>query len=106
MLGLDGSTWTAEPLRDEIQHIIYTFLNCGPKHVGVSVTDEDLERVTYDNTKRDIFGNLQENEPQGFSVTFGDTIEHYTVPEFLRHAANLLKSMRKTTKTARLPLPP
>lgn len=54
MLGLDGSTWTAEPLRDEIQHIIYTFLNVGPKHVEVSVTDEDLERVTYDNTKRGI----------------------------------------------------
>lgn len=85
MLGLDGSTWTAEPLRDEILHIIYTFLNVGSKHVEVSVTNEDLERVTYDNTKRDIFGNLQENEPQGFSVTFGDTIEHYTVPEFLRH---------------------
>ena len=90
MLGLDGSTWTAEPLRDEIQHIIYTFLNKWPKHVEVSVTDEDLERVTYDNTKRDNFGSLQENEPQGFSVTFGDTVEHYSVPEFLRHAAYML----------------
>lgn len=85
MLGLDRSTWTAEPLRDEIQHIIYTYLTDGPNHVEVSVTEEDLKSVTYDNTKRDIFGNLQENEPQGFSVTFGDTVEHYTVPEFLRH---------------------
>lgn len=90
MLGLDGSTWTAEPLRDEIQHIIYTFLNEGPKHVEVSVTDEDLERVTYDNTKRNNFGRFNKDKPQGFSVTFGDTVEHYTVPEFLRHAVFML----------------
>lgn len=62
----------------------------GPKHVEVSVTDEDLERVTYDNTKRDNFGYLVEYEPQGFSVTFGDTVEHYSVPEFLRHAVYML----------------
>jgi len=90
MLGLDRSTWTAEPLRDEIQHIIYTFLNVGPKHVEVSVTDEDLERVTYDNTKRNNFGRFNKDKPQGFSVTFGDTVEHYTVPEFLRHAVFML----------------
>lgn len=90
MLGLDGSTWTAEPLRDEIQRIIYTFLNVGPKHVEVSVTDEDLERVTYDNTKRNNFGRFNKDKPQGFSVTFGDTVEHYTVPEFLRHAVFML----------------
>lgn len=100
MLGLDGSTWTAEPLRDEIQHIIYTFLDVGPKHVEVSVTDEDLERVTYDNTKRDIFGNLQENEPQGFSVTFGDTVEHYSVPEFLRHTVYGLRFEQGTLARA------
>lgn len=90
MLGLDGSTWTAEPLRDETQHIIYTFLNVGPKHVAVSVTDEDLERVTFDNTKRNNFGRFNKDKPQGFSVTFGDTVEHYTVPEFLRHAVFML----------------
>ena len=90
MLGLDGSTWTAEPLRDEILHIIYTFLNEGPKHVEVSVTDEDLERVTYDNTKCNNFGRFNKDKPQGFSVTFGDTVEHYTVPEFLRHAVFML----------------
>ena len=90
MLGLDGSTWTAEPLRGEIQHIIYTFLNVGPKHVEVSVTNEDLERVTYDNTKRNNFGRFNKDKPQGFSVTFGDTVEHYTVPEFLRHAVFML----------------
>lgn len=90
MLGLNGSTWTAEPLRDEIQHIIYTFLNVGPKHVEVSVTDEDLERVTYDNSKRNNFGRFNKDKPQGFSVTFGDTVEHYTVPEFLQHAVFML----------------
>lgn len=90
MLGLDSSAWTAEPLRDEILHIIYTFLNEGPKHAEVSVTDEDLERVTYDNTKRDNLGYLVEDEPQGFSVTFGDTVEHYSVPEFLRHTVYML----------------
>lgn len=90
MLGIDSSMWTAEPLRDEIQHIIYTFLNDGPKHVEVSVTNEDLERVTYDNTKRNNFGRFNKDKPQGFSVTFGDTVEHYSVPEFLRHAVFML----------------
>lgn len=90
MLGLDRSTWTAEPLRDEIQHTINIYLNEGPNLVNVSVTDEDLERVTFDNTKRDNFGYLVEVKPQGFSVTFGDTVEHYSVPEFLRHAVYML----------------
>lgn len=96
MLGLDGSTWTAEPLRDEIQHNIYTFLNVGPKHVEVSVTDEDLERVTYDNTKRNNFGRFNKDEPQGFSITFDETVEHYTIPEFLRHAVFMLTVEQET----------
>lgn len=90
MLCIDSSMWTAEPLRDKINRIIYTYLNEGPKHVEVSVTDEDLERVTYDNTKRNSFGRFNKDKPQGFSVTFGDTVEHYTVPEFLRHAVFML----------------
>ena len=102
MLGLDGSTWTAEPLRDEILHIIYTFLNVGPNQVEVSVTDEDLERVTYDNAKRDNFGYLMEDEQQGFSVTFGDTVEHYTVPEFLRHTVFMLHHEQGTLARALL----
>lgn len=90
MLGLDRSTWTAEPLRDEIQHLIYTYLNEVPNPVKVSITDEDLERVTFDNTKRDNFGYLVEDEPQGFRVTFDDAIEHYSVPEFFKHAVYML----------------
>lgn len=81
MLGLDGSTWTAEPLQDEIQHTIYTFLNEGPNHVEVSVTEEDLKSVTYDSPENNRFGYFCEDKPQGFSVTFGDTVEHYSVPE-------------------------
>lgn len=90
MLGLDRSTWTAEPLRDEIQHIIYIYMNEELNQVGVSVTEEDLKRVTYDSTERNIFGYLSENKPQGFSVAFGDTVEHYSVPEFLRHTVYML----------------
>ena len=91
MLGLDGSTWTAEPLRDEIQHIIYKYLNEGATHVEVSITDEDRKRITYDNNEnRDIFGYMKEDEPQGFSITFDETVEHYTIPEFLRHAVFML----------------
>lgn len=90
MIGLDRYTWTAEPLRDKIQRIIYTYLIDGPNLVEVLVTDEDLERVTYDNTKRNNFGRFNKDKPQGFSVTFGDTVEHYTVPEFLRHAVFML----------------
>lgn len=90
MLGLDRSTWTAEPLRDEIQHIIYEYLNCGPSCVEVSVSEEDFERVTYDSSENNRFGYFCEDEPQGFSVTFGDTVEHYSVPEFLRHTVYML----------------
>lgn len=90
MLGLDRSAWTAEPLRDEIQHLIYTYMNEVPNQVEVSVTDEDFGRVTFDNTKRDNFGYLVEDEPQGFIITFRDTVEHYSVPEFLRHAVYML----------------
>ena len=100
MLGLNGSTWTAEPLRDEIQHIIYTYMNKVPNPVEVSVTDEDFGRVTFDNTKRDNSGYLVEDEPQGFSVTFGDTVEHYAVPEFLRHAVFMLKDEQETLAEA------
>lgn len=90
MLGLDRSTWTAEPLRDEIQHIIYEYLNCGPSCVEVSVSEEDFERVTYDSAENNRFGYFCEDKPQGFSVTFGDTVEHYSVPEFLRHTVYML----------------
>ena len=90
MLGLDRSTWTAEQLRDEIQHLIYTYLNEVLNQVEVSVTDEDFGRVTFDNTKRDNYGYLVEGEPQGFTITFGDTVEHYSVPKFLRHAVYML----------------
>lgn len=90
MLGLDRSTWTAEPLRDEIQHIIYKYLNCGPSCVEVSVSEEDLERVTYDSTESDRFGYLSEDKPQGFKVAFDDKVLHYSVPEFLRNTVYLL----------------
>nr|DAL06611.1 MAG TPA: hypothetical protein [Caudoviricetes sp.] len=90
MLGLDRSTWTAEPLRDEIQHTIYTYLTEGPNHVEVSVSEEDFERVTYDSSENNRFGYFCEDKPQGFSVTFGDTVEHYSVPEFLRHTVYML----------------
>lgn len=101
MLGLDGSTWTAEPLRDEIQHIIYKYLNEGATHVEVSITDEDRKRITYDNNEnRDIFGYMKEDEPQGFSITFDETIEHYTIPEFLRHAVFMLTDEQETLAEA------
>lgn len=90
MLGLDRSTWTAEPLRDEIQHIIYEYLNCGPSCVEVSVTEEDMKRVTYDSGDSNRFGYLCEDKLQGFSVAFGDASEHYSVPEFLRHTVYML----------------
>lgn len=97
MLGLDGSTWTAEPLRDEIQHIIYKYLNEGATHVEVSITDEDRKRITYDNNEnRDIFGYMKEDEPQGFSITFDETVEHYTIPGFLRHAVFMLTDEQET----------
>ena len=101
MLGLDGSTWTAEPLRDEIQHIIYKYLNEGATHVEVSITDEDRKRITYDNNEnRDIFGYMKEDEPQGFSITFDETLKHYTIPEFLRHAVFMLTDEQETLAEA------
>lgn len=101
MLGLDGSTWTAEPLRDEIQHIIYKYLNEGATHVEVSITDEDRKRITYDNNEnRDTFGYMKEDEPQGFSITFDETVEHYTIPEFLRHAVFMLTDEQETLAEA------
>ncbi len=90
MLGLDRSTWTAEPLRDEIQRLIYTYLNVGPREVEIVITEEDFERVTYDNTERDKYGYLLEGKPQGFSVAFDDGVLHYSVPEFLRKAVHKL----------------
>lgn len=90
MLGLDRSTWTAEPLRDEIQHIIYEYLNCGPSCVEVSVSEEDFERVTYDSNQSNRFGYLSEDKPQGFTVAFYDKVLHYSVPEFLRNAVYML----------------
>lgn len=78
-----------EALNDEVKHIIYKYLNEGATHVEVSITDEDRKRITYDNNEnRDIFGYMKEDEPQGFSITFDETVEHYTIPEFLRHAVN------------------
>nr|DAR84038.1 MAG TPA: hypothetical protein [Caudoviricetes sp.] len=90
MLGLDRSTWTAEPLRDEIQHIIYEYLNKGSRKVELVLTEADYGRVTYDNTKRDNYGYLLEGEPQGFKVKFDDKVLHYSVPEFLRNAVHRL----------------
>lgn len=90
MLGLDRSTWTAEPLRDEIQHIIYEYLNCGPSCVEVSVSEEDFERVTYDSAESNRFGYFCEDKPQGFKVAFDDKVLHYSIPEFLRHTVYML----------------
>lgn len=90
MLGLNGSTWTAEPLRDEIQHTIYTYMNKVPNQVEVSVTYEDFGRVTYDSTESNGFGYLSEDKPQGFKVAFDDKVLHYSVPEFLRRTVYLL----------------
>lgn len=79
-----------EALIDEVKHLIYAHLNEGPKTVEVVLTDEDLERVTYDNTERDAFGCLAEHKPQGFSVAFDDRVLHYSVPEFLRRTVYTL----------------
>lgn len=100
MLGLDLSTWTAEGLRDEIQRIIYTYLNEGPNYVEVSVSEKDFERVTYDSAESNRFGYLREDKPQGFSVSFGDTVEHYSVPEFLRHTVSMFHSEQGTLARA------
>lgn len=87
---------TAESLRDEIQRIIYLYLNVGPNHVEVSVTNEDRKRITYANTERDNFGYLRKDKPQGFSVKFDDNVLHYSVPEFLRHAVFSLTDEQET----------
>lgn len=90
MLGLDRSTWKAEPLRDEIQHTIYEYLNEVLAPVEVSVSEKDFERVTYDSTENNRFGYLREDKPQGFKVAFDDKVLHYSVPEFLRHTVYML----------------
>lgn len=78
---------TAEKLNNEVKHIIYKYLNEGPRSVEVSVTEEDRKRITYDNNgARDGFGYVRKDLPQGFSITFDETVEHYSVPEFLRRA--------------------
>lgn len=88
---------TAEKLNDEVKHIIYKYLNEGSTHVEVSITEEDRKRITYDNGEnRDIFGYMKEDEPQGFSITFDETVEHYTIPEFLRHAVFMLTDEQET----------
>ena len=90
-----------EALNDEVKHIIYKYLNEGATHVEVSITDEDRKRITYDNNEnRDIFGYMKEDEPQGFSITFDETVEHYTIPEFLRHAVFMLTDEQETLAEA------
>lgn len=86
-----------EALNDEVKCIIYKYLNEGPTHVEVFVDDEDRKRITYDNNEnRDIFGYMKEDEPQGFSITFDETVEHYTIPEFLRHVVFMLTDEQET----------
>ena len=90
-----------EALNDEVKYIIYKYLNEGATHVEVSITDEDRKRITYDNNEnRDIFGYMKEDEPQGFSITFDETVEHYTIPEFLRHAVFTLTDEQETLAEA------
>lgn len=90
-------THGGEALNDEIKHHIYKYLNEGPTHVEVFVDDEDRRRITYDNNEnRDTFGYTKEDEPQGFSITFDETVEHYTIPEFLRHAVFMLTDEQET----------
>ena len=86
-----------EALNNEVKYIIYKYLNEGPTHVEVFVDDEDRKRITYDNNEnRDTFGYMKEDEPQGFSITFDETVEHYTIPEFLRHAVFMLTDEQET----------
>lgn len=100
MLGLDSSTWTAEPLRNEIQRVIYTFMNEGSDIIELSVSKEDLKRVTYDSNDRDDFGYFCADKPQGFSVKLGDVVEHYSIPEFLRRSVYKLNSEQGTLAKA------
>nr|DAJ39206.1 MAG TPA: hypothetical protein [Caudoviricetes sp.] len=88
---------TAEELNGEVKYIIYKYLNEGPTHVRVSITDEDRKRITYDNNgTRDGFGYMRKDLPQGFSIVFDDTVEHYSVPEFLRRAVFSLTDEQET----------
>lgn len=90
-----------EALNDEVKHIIYKYLNEGPTHVEVSITDEDRKRITYDNGEdRNIFGYMKEESPQGFSIAFDETVEHYSIPEFLRHAVFMLTDEQETLAEA------
>lgn len=90
-----------EALNDEVKHIIHNYLNEGPTHVEVSVTDEDRKRITYDNGEdRNIFGYMKEESPQGFSIAFDETVEHYDIPEFLRHAVFMLTDEQETLAEA------
>ena len=90
-----------EATNDEVKHIIHNYLNEGPTHVEVSVTDEDRKRITYDNGEdRNIFGYMKEESPQGFSITFDETVEHYDIPEFLRHAVFMLTDEQETLAEA------
>lgn len=90
-----------EALNDGVKYIIYKYLNEGPTHVEVSVTDEDRKRITYDNGEdRDIFGYMKEESPQGFSIAFDETVEHYDIPEFLRRAVFMLTGEQETLAEA------
>lgn len=100
MLGLDRSTWMAEGLRDEIQSVIYTFMNEGSDIIELSVSKEDLKRVTYDSNDSDDFGHFRADKPQGFSVKLGDVVEHYSIPEFLRCSVYNLNSEQGTLAKA------
>lgn len=92
---------TAEELNGEVKYIIYKYLNEGPTHVKVSITDEDRKRITYDNNDaRDGFGYMRNDLPQGFSIVFDDTVEHYSVPEFLRRAVFSLTDEQETLAEA------
>lgn len=92
---------TAEELNDEVKYIIYKYLNEGPTHVELSITDEDRKRITYDNNgARNGLGYMRKDLPQGFSIVFGETVEHYSVPEFLRHAVFSLTDEQETLAEA------
>lgn len=43
---------------------------------------------------------MKEDEPQGFSIAFDETTEHYSVPEFLRHAVFHLRDEQETLAEA------
>lgn len=100
LMGFEGSKG-GEALNDEVKHIIYKYLNEGATHVEVSITEEDRRRITFDNGEnRDILGYMKKEDPQGFSITFGETVEHYAVPEFLRTAVFYLRDEQETLADA------